>query len=107
MYSPEYVEIRKKLILLMHNIIVLKPAELKKNLQELIDIVDRISVSEKVEAKVEEPKVEEPVASAKTEEEAVEVETRSVQEVAKEVEEEKVVEKNKKRKYNQKKGQDE
>ena len=93
MYSPEYVEIRKKLILLIHNIIVLKPAELKKNLQELIDIVDRISVSEKVEAnveepKVEEPKVEEPVASDETEEE-------------------KVVEKNKKRKYNQKKGQDE
>lgn len=88
MYSPEYVEIRKKLILLMHNIIVLKPAELKKNLQELIDIVDRISVSEKEEAKVEEPKVEEPVASDETEEE-------------------KVVEKNKKRKYNQKKGQDE
>lgn len=83
MYNPAYVKIRKELILLVHNIIVLKPAELKQKLISLVKLLE--------EVKAEEPSDKEG---------NVEVETRSVQEVAEEAE------KNK-RKRNSKKGQDE
>ena len=83
MYNPAYVKIRKELILLVHNIIVLKPAELKQKLLSLVKLLE--------EVKAEEPSDKEGT---------VEVETRSVQEVAEEAE------KNK-RKRNSKKGQDE
>lgn len=85
MYNPAYVKIRKELILLVHNIIVLKPAELKEKLLSLVKLLE--------EVKTEEP-------SGK--EEKLEVETRSVQEVAEETEE---IEKTKRKRS--KKGQDE
>lgn len=82
MYNPAYVKIRKELILLVHNIIVLKPAELKQKLLSLVKLLE--------EVKTEEPSDKEG---------NVEVETRSVQEVAEEAE------KNKRKRS--KKGQDE
>lgn len=85
MHNPAYVKVRKELIMLVHNIIVLKPAELKEKLISLVKIVESIPAEVVVEKQPE-----------------IKVETRSVQEVAKEAEE---IEKNKKKKS--KKGQDE